>query len=342
MMQTVSTVTTLKAPLNETLMFVNYHLNMGVNHMYLFFDDPNDNCIDALADYKKVTCIRCDSNHWENLLAQQSEALDRDWTQIEPLQLRQTLSSSLDHRQILNANYAFQLAQQDGYDWLIHMDSDELLYAQESLDVLLSKVSPKIEVLVIKPLETALEKDKYESFFEEVTLFKSLPWLGQKYLAYFLGCQRVFQNGSYFRAHPFGKSAVRTNAKIKSIDVHYPIAATGHKLRAKRSFRIKLLHFDCCGFESWQRKWIGRYDGSATYAQDDVPTRQKQLAQFGEAYESGDVNKLQDLYRRLYFFSNYEYKVLSLLGLLQRIQLNPQLFQYQPGQSEVLKTAGRV
>jgi hypothetical protein len=35
-------VTTLQAPLHETLMFVNYHLNIGADHIYLFFDDPGD------------------------------------------------------------------------------------------------------------------------------------------------------------------------------------------------------------------------------------------------------------------------------------------------------------
>ncbi len=328
MIQTVSTVTTIKAPLRETLMFVNYHLNMGVSHMYLFFDDPNDVCIEALADYKKVTCIRCDSEHWENILSQ-SGALERDWITIESSELRQTLSSAIDRRQILNANYAFKLAQQDGYDWLIHIDNDEFIYAKKPLDVLLSKVSPKTDVLVIKPLETAPEKTEYESIFDEVTLFKRLPGLWQKYLAYFLGCQRVFQDGYYFRAHHYGKSAVRTNANIKSIDIHYPVAATGHKLRGKRFFGTKLLHFDCCGFESWKRKWMRRYDKSAVVI-EDVPRRHKQLTQFAEAYESGDINRLYDLYGQFYFFSSYEHKVLSLLGLLQRIQLNPKLFDYYP------------
>ena len=328
MIQTVSTVTTLKAPLRETLMFVNYHLNMGVSHMYLFFDDPNDDCIEALANYKQVTCIKCDSEHWENILSQ-SGALERDWTTIESSELQRMLNSSVDYRQILNANYAFKLAQRDGSDWLIHIDSDELIYAKESLDVLLSKVSPKTEVLVIKPLETAPEKTEYESIFDEVTLFKNIPWLWQKYLAYFLGCQRVFQDGYYFRAHHYGKSAVRTNAKIKSIDIHYPVAARGHRLRAKKFWGTQLLHFDCCGFDSWQRKWMRRYDGIGSAA-EDIPRRYKQLSKFAEAYESGDINRLYDLYRQFYFFSSYEHKVLSLLGLLQRIQLNPKLFEYYP------------
>lgn len=54
------TVTTLMAPLNQTLSFVNYHLNIGIDHMFLFFDNPDDEAIDALKDYKRVTCFGCD------------------------------------------------------------------------------------------------------------------------------------------------------------------------------------------------------------------------------------------------------------------------------------------
>ena len=118
MLQTVSTVTTLKAPLRETLMFVNYHLNIGVSHMYLFFDDPNDDCIEALANYKQVTRIRCDSNHWENLTSK--FPVTESWTMRQLGNVNYSVESNLDYRQILNANYAFKLAQRDGYDWLIH------------------------------------------------------------------------------------------------------------------------------------------------------------------------------------------------------------------------------
>jgi hypothetical protein len=326
MVQTASIATTLKAPLRETLMFVNYHLNIGVSHIYLFFDEPNDVCIEALANYQKVTCIKCGSEHWTNL-AEKLE-LSEYWAKIDAPKLNLDLKF-LDYRQILNANHAFQLAQNDGYDWLIHIDSDELIYVDESLDVLLSKVRQDIDVLIIKPLETVSEKEQYESLFEEVTLFKQLdvPW--QKYLAYFFGCKRVFQGGDYFRAHRYGKSAIRTNVNIKSVDIHYPIASEKQKLKAKKFSQAQLLHFDCCDFESWTRKWIRRYHGTGAFA-GLASKRKRQLAEFTEVYESGDINQLRKLYDNLYFLSSYERKVLTFLGLLKRIELDRQLFQPHP------------
>ncbi len=137
----VCIVTTLKSSLQNTLAFVNYHLNIGVNHIYLFFDDPNDVCIEALGDYQKVTCIRCDSKHWEKLTSQS------ELTLIE--------------RQLLNADCALELARRDRYNWLVHIDSDEIIHIKEPPDRLLSKVSKNIDVLVIHNLDQFEQKMRH-------------------------------------------------------------------------------------------------------------------------------------------------------------------------------------
>jgi Glycosyl transferase family 2 len=328
----VATVTTIKAPLNETLMFVNYHLNIGVSHMFLFFDDPNDVAIEAVANYEKVTSIKCDSKYWDNL-SLQPKLIDKskqNWTSLtSSVQLEEKteyFSNSTYEKQLINANYAFNLAQQDGCDWLIHIDSDELIYVKQPLDVLLSKVGENINVLVIEPSETVPEQDEHENFFEEVTLFKNKESLWQKYLAYFLGCKGVFQEGYYFRGHPYGKSAIRTNTDIQSVDIHYPIIAEGKKVKAKKFRQATLLHFDCCSFKTWKRKLIRRYEGTTTFP-NMRSDRKKQLAKFAEVYESGNNTQLRELYHQQYLLSNYERKALGMLGLLKRIQLDPKLFQ---------------
>ncbi|MGL5874895.1 MAG: glycosyltransferase family 2 protein [Xenococcaceae cyanobacterium] len=302
----VAIVTTLKSSLQNTLAFVNYHLNIGVNHIYLFFDDPNDVCIEALGNYQKVTCIRCDSKHWEKLTSQS------ELTLIE--------------RQLLNADCALELARRDRYNWLVHIDSDEIIHVKEPLDRLLSKVSKNIDVLVIHNLETVPERDKYNSAFEEITLFKNQDLLWQKYLAYFLGCSRVFQGGHYFRGHPYGKSAIRTNVDFESVGIHFPTAPGGKKVRAKRFSGGELLHFECCEFESWRMKWLRRHNGIAAFP-EMTPYGKWKLSKFGDLYESGDENGLWEWYKAQYFLSNYEQTVLSMLGLLKRVQLDRKLFQ---------------
>lgn len=329
----VATVTTIRAPLSQTLMFVNYHLNIGVSHMFLFFDDPNDPAVEALANSEKVTCIRCDSEHWHNLTSQ-SELIDRSKLNWANLTANVTLEEetkkfggSTYEKQLVHANYAFKLAQQNGYDWLIHIDSDELIHAKQPLDVLLSKIRKEIEILVINTAEAVPEQDEYESFFEEVNLFKNKDFAWQKYLAYFLGCQRVFQEGFYFRGHRVGKSAIRTNADIQSVDIHFPIIAKGKTVKAKKFRKAKLLHFDCCSFKEWKQKFIRIYDGTTSFDVNNPPRRKKQFAKFAEVYENGDRTQLRKLYHHQLFLSKYERRVLGMLGLLKRIQIDPNLFQ---------------
>ncbi len=75
--------TTIRATLADTLAFVYYHLNIGVDHHYLFFDDPDDPSINVLAREKRVTCIRCDADHWRNHAGTFSESRAKHLDQTE-------------------------------------------------------------------------------------------------------------------------------------------------------------------------------------------------------------------------------------------------------------------
>jgi hypothetical protein len=53
----ICSATTLKSSVEQTLNFVHYHLSLGIDHLFLFFDDPYDKSIELLKDYSNVTCI---------------------------------------------------------------------------------------------------------------------------------------------------------------------------------------------------------------------------------------------------------------------------------------------
>ena len=70
----IAIVSTVKGPLNELLMFINYHLNIGIDQIILFFDDPQDTCIDQIdAKYKNVHAVKCTEEYW---LSQTSETIE--------------------------------------------------------------------------------------------------------------------------------------------------------------------------------------------------------------------------------------------------------------------------
>jgi hypothetical protein len=324
-MSSVCVVTTLRAPLHETLMFVNYHLNIGVDHMYLFFDDPTDAAADVLARRSRVTSVRCDLEFWNGH--------------------RSPTPSSIIERQRLNALTGLDLARRAGVDWIVHIDSDELLYSEKRLDDLLAEVPEDVQALKFPTMEGVLDRLEYHRPFEEISQFKVHPAsLGKKLLvtpeersrlsrdaadfrrrlrwARLLGCVSVPADG-YLRGHVEGKSAVRTSADLQGLDCHEPIPTAKEAVRASVADRAWLLHFDCRGFASWKDKWqkLNR-PGNEWMSKH----RRRNVERFAAIAESGDASRLSTFYKELYFVRPYDRFILTRLALLRRLGLDPMLF----------------
>lgn len=155
---TIAIVGTFRASLSDTIRYVNYHLNTGIHHLFLFFDDPTDPAIDALAALKQVTCIRCDDKYWSA----------SGFT---------VLPSDLNQKQIINANVGLRLAREMGIGWITHIDSDELLYAEEGISRALSRIAPQVEVISFQVLEAVPEQLEYECMFAEVRVCSKRGYL---------------------------------------------------------------------------------------------------------------------------------------------------------------------
>jgi hypothetical protein len=284
--------------------FVNYHLNTGIDHMFLFFSDPDDPALEALSRYNRTTCIRCDTRHWQdhNL----------------------TADSNFDERQKCNATTGFRLARKSGFNWMIHMDVDELIFSRESIPAHLAGVSQSVKAVRIPVFEAVPEKTEYNSFFEEVDLFKVMTTGLRKYRAR-LAAGGAFFRGEYFRGHSMGKAALRTNAHFSGVWAHGPIVDGEKMLPASILSEVKLLHFDSCTFEAWKTKW-GRLCETGIIQSGLRKNRIKQFESFAALYSKGDFSNLEDLYRQMYFLSDRDKKILNDMGLLKRIHLDGKLF----------------
>lgn len=302
----VCTVTTLRAPFEETLQFVHFHLNSGVDRMVLFFDDPTDPAAEAVQRYERVTVVRCDRAHWE------ASGLPEN-----PV---------VEDRQLYNATLAFTRAAAQGYDWVIHMDSDELIYAPDGLGAALARVDADAPVAMIRVAEAVPDRHRHAAPFREVRLFKvtARQKRKQQWLARALGCRRAFWRGEYFRGYRSGKSAVRTGADVVLMGLHRPeLAGVGTNYPTAQVPGAHVLHYDCCGLDAFRTKWRRRLDGTAT-AVKMRGNRVRQLQAFARRLD--DEQGLVRLYERLYFLPAYERRVLHRLGLLTTVALDPALF----------------
>jgi hypothetical protein len=297
----VCTVTTLKADLAQTLAFVNYHLNIGIDWMILFFDNPTDPAIDSLRGNNRVACIPCDDEYWR--------AHDESATH------------SIESKQIANAMRALEMAREREFQWIVHIDCDELLYSNDGIQAILSDTDAEIVTFDIR--EAVPEREHYGRPFADIRLFRKPSTEIRQSLARKLGCRNAFYRGEYFRGHLVSKSAVRVNSSITRMGIHLPEAGA-NAVKAMLTKKIVLLHFDSHDFDRWRLKWEQRSSGQTKVVRIRS-NRQHQLEVFTRARQQGDA-ALRRLYRQLCCIPAREILILRLLGMLETVRLDPRLF----------------
>lgn len=303
-MVTIGVVSTVRAPLSQLQLFVNYHLNIGVDHIILFFDDPQDEAFEAFSNYKQVRSIKCSSAYW-----QQSTKGDRP--------------DSIGYRQIINANTGAKYLTEKGCNWISHIDSDELIHPLQDLKQILA--NSKVDGLRFSILEAVSENDHYEHIFLP-QLFKKNARKNQIQLARKLGCKNAIFSNEYFRGHTLSKIIIRTECNIKQYRIHGVKSDT--PLKINDSQLIQLLHFDCVDIDSWKKKWDWRIDGSG-FAPKLGKHRKKQQSLYKKNKELGD-EQLRSLFRKLHGIRKREQFILRLLGMLQTVKLDQRLFECKP------------
>ena len=291
----VAVVSTVKTPLDELRPFVEHYRHIGVDRFFLFFDDGEDSAYDAFDYPDWLIKTRCTQAYWDEADAGRPETIER--------------------RQEVNATRALEAARADGFEWIIHIDNDELIHALQPLQQVLAQAQG--DVLRFAAREAVSDQEDYDSIFEP-TLFKvpvgRWPMLGAR----LLGCRRALYLGRYFRGHLTSKAAVRISDRIVDLGIHGPDTCPDD-LRITATDQLVLLHYDCIGFDNWRRKWSRRTDGSAT-AQYLGGNRLKQMQAFAAAESQGEA-ALRTLYRRLHVIPPYEQAVLRRLGMLEQIKL---------------------
>lgn len=331
-----STCSLIKAPLRETLQFVSYHLQAGANPMFLFFDDPNDEVADVVTQIPGVVVTRCDEKFWTGT------------RKLAPQDIASANLDGLSMRQRLASVAAVRMARERQCEWLIQIDSDELLFPQFALKDLFRNIPANITTVRFPPLEAIPVFRPESGAFLDTQLFKSgqrgLPpkeltpgWDGlleklsynfnlfsfrlKRSLATLLGLRRLFRN-SYFLGHTQGKSATRLSSGVQYLDPHYP-KSQENRLQVKTVETVKLVHYDCQGFDAWSKKWERRVLTSYR------PRNKKRIEQFDAfkaLYERQDQQGLETQFNELYQLSRNEERILSVLGLIVKIKMQPEYF----------------
>jgi hypothetical protein len=227
-MATWSLVSTVKAPEEKVLAFVSYHLSLGVDHIWLFFDDPAQLIPEPLSRHPRVTVTLCDENHW--LRAAKKRPPQH--------QNRQTQNARLTYRELVTT------------DWIVHIDVDEFLLTPRPMAAILDEEPADTIAMRLEPFEAMhdplLPDDIYTSReFRGALRHEFWPRRRAALGPY----RKVIRDGML--SHSVGKTMFRTRVpgllpRLHAVMVNKEIIAP-----ANWQPEIKLLHFHAQDKAAW-------------------------------------------------------------------------------------------
>nr|BAK05233.1 predicted protein [Hordeum vulgare subsp. vulgare] len=127
-------------------------------------------------------------------------------------------------KQSLNMEMAIVMARESGMDWIMHLDTDELLYPggapEYSIRRLLADVADDVDMVIFPNYESSVERDDIKDPFSEVSMFKKnydhLP--KDTYFGMYKEATRG--NPNYFITYGNGKSAARIQDNLRPNGAH--------------------------------------------------------------------------------------------------------------------------
>lgn len=308
----IGLVTTLRDAGDTIGSFIAWHRALGFDRLFLFFDDPHDPDLPRVAALPGITAIPHDAmltRAWKRL---------PEYTALAPFTAREVMA-----RQVLNVGVAMELAQQHDLTWLLHIDTDELFFSpNQPLDALFAT---RAETLHFPNFEAVPESAAITDAFRAVDLFKPPPGFnaglasaqGQALLAATPQLPPPF--GFHFYTN--GKSAVRLDAPgLRPTGVHTFARLDGPT--RQESAAAYVLHYACCGFEAFWRKYrtLGHFN-DRWFGQTDIRTEIGTLhLEARDVVMNGDRQAALDFYRQRIAIEDLA-RVAALIdaGLLLRI-----------------------
>lgn len=127
-------------------------------------------------------------------------------------------------KQSLNMEMAIVMAREVGVDWIIHLDTDELLHpaggGEYSLRRLLADVEKDVDMVVFPNYESAIERDDISDPFSQVSMFKKNYDHVTKETYFGLYKEATRGNPNYFLTYGNGKSAARIQDHLRPNGAH--------------------------------------------------------------------------------------------------------------------------
>jgi Glycosyl transferase family 2 len=217
----------VKAPEEELLAFIAYHLALGASRIWIYFDDPDDPARARISKLPKVKTTRCTDLHWA---------------------LRGGRHPKLRNRQIANAVHAQRKCK---LDWLCHIDADELLHAPRPVAQILAEVPPEVPNVLMNAFEAIHDPDLPDDILTARHFRGPLgPTVPDVHAAVFGTVADVVAKGNL--GHTLGKSFCRVGLPRVFLGLHEVFR--DHKaVPSPFHAELRILHFHAHDPVVWRR-----------------------------------------------------------------------------------------
>ncbi|KAF5729294.1 Elongation defective 1 protein / ELD1 protein isoform 1 [Tripterygium wilfordii] len=213
--------TSTSAGLDQILPWMFYHKVLGVTTFFLFVEGQaaTPNVSKVLESIPGVKVI------YRTRELEEQQAKSRIWNETWLSSFfYKPCNYELFVKQSLNMEMAIIMARDAGMDWILHVDTDELIHpagAREySLRQLLLDVPENVDMVVFPNYESSVERDDIKDPFGEVSMFKRnydhLP--KDTYFGMYKEATRG--NPNYFLTYGNGKSAARIQDHLRPNGAH--------------------------------------------------------------------------------------------------------------------------
>lgn len=234
---------TIKAPTDDILAFVAYHLELGAHRLYIYLDDSNPTAYARLKAHPKIRATKCDDKHWRKL------------TGKRPVkhQVRQTA----------NATHAY--ARRVEIDWLVHMDVDEFLWPDNGLSDCLDALDRQVKCARVRPMEQLSgDGTAFKAFIpngpeRQAIVARLYPQFG-----------RHVKGG--FLSHVAGKLFVRTGQDDLTVKIHNVFQGDVMNPGEAELGTVALCHAHAKSWEQWIAAYRFRLE-RGSYRADLAPNR---------------------------------------------------------------------
>ncbi|XP_010556255.1 PREDICTED: glycosyltransferase-like KOBITO 1 [Tarenaya hassleriana] len=213
--------TSTSAGLDQILPWMFYHKVLGVSTFYLFVEGraatPSvSRVLESITGVKVI---------YRTKELEEKQAKSRIWNETWLSSFfYKPCNYELFVKQSLNMEMAIVMAREAGMEWILHLDTDELIYpagAREySLRQLLLDVPPNVDMVIFPNYESSVERDDVKDPFTEVSMFKKnydhLP--KDTYFGMYKEATRG--NPNYFLTYGNGKSVARIQEHLRPNGAH--------------------------------------------------------------------------------------------------------------------------